>query len=195
MKLNTLCIIAVMFITYTGYSQTHVIKPDSLKITVGKSILNTTTFSQPYRLLRKDYHTISVHITVESGSSSMDEVDFNLFSLVDDDKKLRIRAVGMFNFKKEKRQYEKLSPINENYNDFPKFALKGYTDVEIPTYKVNMLGVKKKNTTASLKSLERMEVKSKKLSYFLDFPITKTFTYGKIYYKDRIVGFTAVKTN
>jgi|GEM_PF-5361804 len=194
-KLRILGGIVLMLTCQLGHTQTNVIKPDSLKITVGKSMINTSTFSQPYRLLRKDYHTLSVYITVEPGGPSVDQVDYNLFSLVDDSKKLRMRPVGMFNFKKEKRQYEKLSPINENYNDFPKFALKGYSDVEIPSYKVNVLGVKKKNTTASLKSMERMDVKNKRLSYYIDFPIPKDFTYGKLYYKDRVIGFTALKSN
>jgi hypothetical protein len=38
-----------------------------------------------------------------------------------------------------------------------------------------------------------MTIKSRKISYYIDFPVYETFTYGKVYYKDKPIGFAAVK--
>lgn len=193
MKFKSLTIILFMLVMSTSFSQTNDIKPDSLKITIGRTILNHTNWKQNYRLTDKSLKTISIYISVFKGSKANDEVDFNLFSLVDETKNLRIRPVAMFNFRREKRKYASISPLNENYNDFPKFSMKGFKDFEIPTYKVNFLGVKKKNTNPTLKTLKRVTIGNKKITYFVDFPVPEGFTYAKLYYKNRPVGFAAIK--
>ena len=74
-----------------------------------------------------------------------------------------------------------------------KSNIDGFENFEAESYKTNFLGLKKKNTKASVKSLKKVTIKAKKTSYFLDFPAYDGFTYGKIYYKNKPIGFAAVK--
>ena len=75
----------------------------------------------------------------------------------------------------------------------PTTIIEGYENFEAQSYNTNFLGLKKKNSKASIKSLKKVTIKTKKTSYFIDFPVHEGFIYGKIYYKNKPIGFAAVK--
>jgi hypothetical protein len=160
---------------------------------IGKSVLNKSLWAQRYRYEDKKLKTLSVRITIENVSGKKESLDFNLFSLLLDEKKLRIRSTGIFYYKKDKKVYLKSKPLNKNYNVFEETIVDGYQNSEEKTYKVNFLGIKKKKNVPVVQSLKKMTIKSRKISYYIDFPVYETFSYGKIYYKDKPIGFAAVK--
>ncbi len=178
---------------------THSIETDSTKLkknfafTVGSTILNKSMWQIPYRYKFKGLNTISVKITIKRISTKKEELDFNLFTLLDETKKLRIRPTGVYYPKKDKRKYLKSKPINENYDDFNDTIIEGYDNFQAETYKINFLGMKKKNTVPTVKSLKKIYLKARTATYYLDFPVRIGYTYGKIFYKGKPVGFAVVK--
>jgi len=120
-------------------------------------------------------------------------VDLSAFVLYDETKKLRIRANEAAYYRADKKIYYKSRAVNQNYNKFKETIVEGYTNVEVKTHKVNFLGRKKKNAQSSVKQLKSFTLKGKKATYYIDFPVNVDFTYGKIYYNGKPVGFAAVK--
>ena len=160
---------------------------------VGQSVLNKSLWLQPYRFQDKSIKTLSVKINIHRTTDVNEPLDFDLFTLMDDSTKLRIRPSGVYYLKAEKKKYLKSKPVNKNYNSFKESNVDGFENFEAETYKTNFLGLKKKSYKASVKSLKTIIIKAKKTSYFVDFPVYEGFTYGKIYYKNRPVGFAVVK--
>jgi len=169
------------------------IQKEPFIFSIGKSILNKSFWAQPYRYEDKENKTLSVRVVVQNVSDKRETVNFNLLSLLIDDKKLRIRPTGIYYYRNEKKVYLKSKPLNKNYNDFEEHAINGYQNSEAKTYKVNFLGLKKKKGLPTVKTLKKIVVKNKKISYYIDFPVQEGFAYGKIYYKDKPVGFAAIK--
>jgi hypothetical protein len=166
---------------------------EAFAFTVGSTVLNKSMWQIPYRYKFKGLNTVSVKITIKRISTEKEELDFNLFTLLDETKKLRIRPTGVYYPKKDKRKYLKSKPINENYDDFKDTVIEGYENFQIETYKINFLGIKKKNTVPTVKSLKKLYLKARTSVYYLDFPVRIGYTYGKIYYKGKPVGFAVVK--
>jgi hypothetical protein len=169
------------------------VQKEPLNFIIGKSVLNKSLWAQRYRYVDKKIKSLSVRITIENLSGKKESLDFNLFSLLLDEKKLRIRPTGIFYYKKDKKVYLRSKPLNKNYNVFEEHVVEGYLNSEEKTYKVNFLGLKKNKSIPIVQSLKKMTIKSRKISYYIDFPVYETFTYGKIYYKDKPIGFAAVK--
>ena len=166
---------------------------EHLKFIVEKSAINKSSWLQPYRFQDKNLKTLAVKIIIKRISDKNNSVDFNLFTLVDESKKLRTRPSGVYYPKGDKKKYLKSKPINKNYNSFKETTIEGFQNFEAETYKINFLGLKKKKEKPSIKSLKKLTIKSKNSSYFIDFPVQEGFTYGKIYYKGKPIGFAAVK--
>ncbi len=169
------------------------VKKEPFKFIIEQSIISKTIWQQPYRFENKDLKTLIVKIVIKRNTAKIESLDFNFFSLIDASKKLRIRSSGVYYPKREKKKYLKSKPVNENYNDFKNTTIDGFRNFEAETYKTNFLGLKKKNISPTVKLLKKLNVKARKVTYYLDFPVQKGFTYGKIYYKDKPVGFAAVK--
>lgn len=172
---------------------TDSIQKEPFNFIIGKSVLNKSLWAQRYRYENKELKTLSVRITIENVSGHKESLDLNLMSLLLDEKKLRIRPTGIFYYKNEKKVYLKSKPLNKNYNVFEEHIIDGYQNSEEKTYKVNFLGLKKKKGVPVVQSLKKLTVKSRKISYYIDFPVYETFSYGKIYYKDKPIGFAAVR--
>ena len=191
----------IIFLTYlstsllsNGFAQTNnSIQTTSFDLIVEKSILNKSLWNQPYRFEDKSYKTLTVKLFIKKTNAKNESLDFNLFALINESKKIRIRPSGVYIQKGEKRKYLKSKPLNKNYNVFKETSLEGFEDIELKTYKINFLGLKKKNIKASVKSLKKLTFKAKKATYYLDFPVLEGFTYGKIYYNGKPIGFAAVK--
>lgn len=163
---------------------------DSLNITVGKTVLNKSLWSMQYRYENKELKALTVQITLNPTKNV--PVDFNEFVLYDEDKKLRIKANEVAYYRADRKIYYKSKATNQNYNKFKETLFEGYTNVETKTYKTNFLGRKKRKTKSSVKHLKNLTLKGKKATYYLDFPVNTDFTYGKIYYNGKPVGFAAV---
>ena len=166
---------------------------DNFNFIIGKSIINKSLWSQPYRYENKELKTLSVKMVIERRGYQKKVVDFNLLSLLIDSAKVRIKPTGIFYYKADKKIYLKSKPLNQNYNVFEEFNIDGYQNLEEKTYKINFLGLKKKNKKPSVQSLKKITIKKHKISYYVDFPVHEQFSYGKIYYKNKPVGFAAVK--
>jgi len=169
------------------------IQKESLKFTIGTSIVNKSQWAQPYRFENKELKTLSVRITIANINDKKETFDYNHLSLLIDDKKLRVRPTGLFYYKSEKKIYLRSRPLNKNYNVFEDHIIDGYQNFEEKTYKVNFLGLKKKKNLPSVKTLKKITIKNVKIGYYVDFPVDETFIHGKIYYKDKSIGFAAVK--
>ncbi len=163
---------------------------DSLNITVGKTVLNKSLWSMQYQYENKELKALTVQITLNPTKNV--PVDFNEFVLYDEDKKLRIKANEVAYYRADRKIYYKSKATNQNYNKFKEILFEGYTNVETKTYKTNFLGRKKRKTKSSVKHLKNLTIKGKKATYYLDFPVNANFTYGKIYYNGKPVGFAAV---
>lgn len=167
---------------------------EDYKITIGKSIHNKKLWSQPYRYEQKVLQTLSVQVNIEKLHHKAKELDFNLFALTDEEKKWRIRPVAIYYYRADKKIYLKSKADNRNYEDFENYPLENYTNFEAKTYRTNMLGLKKKKKESpSVQSLEKMKISGSKITYYLDFPVRPVFDYGKVYFKDKIIGYTGVK--
>jgi hypothetical protein len=166
---------------------------ENFSFVIGQAVLNKSDWLQPYRFQDKNIKTLSVKININRTTDVIEPLDFDLFTLMDETKKLRIRPSGVYYLKSDKKKYLKSKPVNTNYNAFIESNIDGFENFEAASYKINFLGLKKKNTKASVKSLKKVTIKSKKTSYFVDFPAYDGFTYGKIYYKNKPIGFAAVK--
>ncbi|HHC80687.1 MAG TPA: hypothetical protein ENK46_12440 [Flavobacteriia bacterium] len=166
---------------------------DAYRFTVENSVINKALWQQPYRYEDKNLKTLSVRIVVRRVSAKKEALDFNSFTLLDESKKLRIRPSGVYYPKRDKKKYLKSKPVNDNYNDFKDSAVEGYANFEAKTFKVNILGLKKKNIVPTVKSLKKLTLKAKSAVYYLDFPVQEEFSYGKIYYQNKPIGFAAVK--
>ena len=164
---------------------------DSLHITVGKTVLNKSLWQAKYRYENKELKALTVQITLNPTKNV--PVDFNEFALYDESKKVRIRANEAAYYRGEKKMYYKSKAVNQNYNKFKETIVDGYTNFETKTYNTNFLGRKKRGTKSAIKSLKNFTLKGKKATYYLDFPVHADFTYGKIYYNGKPVGFAAVK--
>ncbi len=183
-----------IFVSVTAFAQNDSLIKKDYEFSVGKSIHNKKLWSQPYRYEIKATNTLSVEINIKRLHRKAEELDFNLFALTDETKKWRIRPVAIYYYKVDRKVYLKSKPDNRNYNVFEKYQLEGYTDFEAKIYKTNFLGIKKKKKVASVvQALPKMKIKSSKITYYLDFPIRPTFDYGKVYFKDKVIGFTGVK--
>jgi len=169
------------------------IQKEPFKFIIEQSVISKTIWQQPYRFEDKNLKTLIVKIVIERNTAKIESLDFNSFSLVDVSKKLRIRSAGVYYPKRDKKKYLKSKPVNENYNDFKDLTINGFQNFEAETYKTNFLGLRKKNISPSVKLLKKLTIKARKVTYYLDFPVQEGFTYGKIYYKDKPVGFAAVK--
>ena len=175
-------------------AQKDSIQKENYKVSIGKSIMNKKLWSQPYRYEDKVLGTLSVQINIERLDRKADEFDFNLFALTDEEKKWRIRPVAIYYYRTARKIYLKSKAVNRNYEDFEKYPLEDYTDFEAKTYKTNTLGIKKKKKESpSIQSLNKMKLGSSKITYYLDFPVRPEFNYGKVYFKDKSIGFTGVK--
>ena len=166
---------------------------ENFSFVIGQAILNKSDWLQPYRFQDKNIKTLSVKININRTTDVIEPLDFDLFTLMDETKKLRIRPSGVYYLKSDKKKYLKSKAVNTNYNAFNETNIDGFENFEATSYKTNFLGLKKKNTKASVKSLRKVTIKAKKTSYFVDFPAYEGFTYGKIYYKNKPIGFAAVK--
>jgi len=169
------------------------IQKETFKFAIEASILNKSQWAQPYRYENKELKTLSVRIIISNLNDKKETFDYNLLSLLVDDKKLRVRPTGLFYYKSEKKIYLKSKSLNKNYNVFEDYSINGYQNFEEKTYKVNFLGLKKKKNLPSVKTLKKITIKNVKIGYYIDFPVDETFTHGKIYYKDKPIGFAAVK--
>lgn len=175
-------------------AQTDSIAKEDYKVSVGKSIHNKKLWSQPYRYDDKVLQTLSVQINIEKLDRKADEFDFNLLALTDEQKKWRIRPVAIYYYKADRKIYLKTKADNRNYEDFENYQLEGYTDFEAKTYKTNTLGLKKRRKEIpSIQSLNKMKISGSKITYYLDFPVRPVFEYGKVYFMDKVIGFTGVK--
>jgi hypothetical protein len=192
MKIRSLSLFFVSLLsfltTYTSVAQT-----DSLHLSIGKSNLNKTLWTQPYRYQDKNLKTLSVQIFIEKNTDKAESIDFNLFSLIDESRKLRIRPVAIYLAKPDKNIYLKSKSVNKNYNAFLTNSIDEYLNFEAKTYKTNFFGIKKKSVKPTVKNLKRLDIKTKKSNYFIDFPVYENFLYGKIFYKDKPIGYTAIK--
>ena len=166
---------------------------ENFSFVIGQAVLNKSDWLQPYRFQDKDIKTLSVKININRSTDIIEPLDFDLFTLMDETKKLRVRPSGVYYLKSDKKKYLKSKPVNTNYNAFKESNIDGFDNFEAASYKTNFLGLKKKNTKPSVKSLKKVTIKAKKTSYFVDFPAYDGFTYGKIYYKNKPIGFAAVK--
>ena len=166
---------------------------ENFSFAIGQAIINKSIWLQPYRFQDKNIKTLSVKININRTTEIIEPLDFDLFTLMDESKKLRIRPSGVYYLKSEKKKYLKSKAVNANYNNFKEIQIDGFENFEAESYKTNFLGLKKKKTKPSVKSLKSVTIKSKKTSYFIDFPVFEGFTYGKIYYKNKPIGFAAVK--
>ena len=166
---------------------------ENFSFVIGQAVLNKSNWLQPYRFQDENIKTLSVKININRTTDVIEPLDFDLFTLMDETKKLRIRPSGVYYLKSDKKKYLKSKPVNTNYNAFSESNIDGFENFEAASYKTNFLGLKKKNTKASVKSLKKVTIKAKKTSYFVDFPAYDGFTYGKIYYKNKPIGFAAVK--
>jgi hypothetical protein len=172
---------------------TDTIPKEPFVFVIEQSIISTTLWQQPYRFEDKSLKTLIVKIVIKRNTAKIESLDFNLFSLIDEPKKLRIRSSGVYYPKRDKKKYLKYKPVNENYNDFKDLTINGFQNFEAETYKTNFLGLRKKNISSTVNLLKKLTIKARKVTYYLDFPVQEGFTYGKIYYKDKPVGFAAVK--
>ncbi len=177
----------------TAILKDSTLQKDAYRFTVENSVINKALWQQPYRYEDKNLKTLSVRIVVRRVSAKKKALDFNSFTLLDESKKLRIRPSGVYYPKRDKKKYLKSKPVNDNYNDFKDSAVEGYTNFEAKTFKVNILGLKKKNIVPTVKSLKKLTLKAKSAVYYLDFPVQEEFSYGKIYYQNKPIGFAAVK--
>ncbi|MDY7395113.1 hypothetical protein UMM65_07655 [Aureibaculum sp. 2210JD6-5] len=191
----TFVILLVFMLPVTLVSaQTDSIPKEDYNISIGKSIHNKKLWSQPYRYEDKVLQTLSVQVNIEKLHRKADELDFNLFALTDEEKKWRIRPVAIYYYRTDRKIYLKSKADNRNYEDFEKYQLDGYTDFEAKTYKTNTLGIKKKRKEKpTVQSLDKMKISGSKITYYLDFPVRPVFDYGKVYFKDKIIGYTGVK--
>ncbi|NNC69294.1 MAG: hypothetical protein HKN90_00565 [Flavobacteriaceae bacterium] len=165
---------------------------DEFKFKIEWAQLNKSLWFQPYRFDNKELKSLSVKIAIERmGNDKV--VNLNHISLIDETKNLRIRPIAAYYLKsRDRKKYQKLKAVNTNYNAFEDYNINGFTNFQAKTFKPNILGKKRKNTIASVKSLKNIIVRSK-LIYYLDFPVNEDFSYGKVYYKDKPIGFAAVK--
>jgi len=202
MKLKSVIILSIIYISaaLTTSIEAQVIDETSdsipskdFRFVAGKPKINTALWTQPYRFQNDKLKTLSVQIIIEPTNDQSESLDFDQFMLLDETNKFRIRPVAVFYYKGEKKMYLKSKSVNQNYNSFMESNVVGYKNFEAETYRTNFLGIKKKKIKPSVKSLKKTTIKGKKATYYLDFPIQDTFTYGKIYYKNSTVGFAAIK--
>ena len=154
--------------------------------------LNKSLWLQPYRYENKALSSLTVRIVIEPLAKGK-VLDFNHISLLEETKQTRSRPCAVHYLKgRDKKIYLKSKVVNENYNAFEEFTMEGYKNYQVKTFKPNILGKKKKGIVASVKSIKKLTLKNK-TSYYLDFPVHKDFTYGKVYYKDKPIGFAALK--
>lgn len=178
----------------TLFAQQDSIPKENYKVSIGKSTLNKKLWKQPYRYEDKVLQTLSVQVNIKRLHHKAEEFDFNLFALTDEEKKWRIRPVAIYYYRVDRKIYLKSKADNRNYEDFEKYQLEDYTDFEAKTYRTNTLGLKKrKKESPSVQSLDKMKLSSSKITYYLDFPVRPEFDYGKVYFKDKSIGFTGVK--
>jgi len=171
----------------------NTIQKEPFTFTIGKSVINKTLWLQPYRFEDKSLKTLTVKVIIKRNSEINEPIDFNFFTLINESKKLRIRPSGVYYLKRDKKKYLKSKTVNENYNNFKETTVEGFQNFEAKTYKINFLGLKKKKVKPSIKSLKKVTIKAKGANYFIDFPVQEGFTYGKIYYNNKPIGFSAVK--
>jgi len=188
---NACYILLLAFLSSFSTINTLKAQKDSLNITVGKSILNKSLWAAPYRYENKNLKALTVQITLNPTKNV--PVNLSEFVLYDETKKLRIRANEAAYYRGEKKIYYKSKAVNQNYNKFIETIVEGYTNFEAKTYKSNFLGRKKKNIKPGVMSLKNFTLKGKKATYYIDFPVDANFTYGKIYYNGKPVGFAAVR--
>lgn len=169
------------------------IEKEPFKLSVEQSIISQNAWQQPYRFEDKNLKTLVVKIVIKHNTAKTESLDFNQFSLIDELNNLRIRPSGVFYPKRDKKKYLKSKPVNQNYNYFKETTIDGFQNFEAKTYKINFLGLRKKNLLATVKQLKKINIKARKTTYYLDFPVKEGFNYGKIYYKDKPIGFAAVK--
>lgn len=166
---------------------------DEFKFKVEWSKLNKSLWLQPYRYENNEMSSLTVRVIIEPNKANS-LFDFNYLSLIDDVNKTRTRPSAVHYFKgRDKKIYLKSKAVNSNYNAFETHSLEGYENQQIRTFKPNILGKKKKGIAASIKSIKKVTIKSK-TSYYIDFPVPKDFSYGKVYYKGTPIGFAALKT-
>jgi len=183
-------VLLLLFVSFSSINTTEA-QADSLNITIGKAVLNKSLWQGRYRYENKDFKALTVQITLNPKKNV--PVNLSEFVLYDETKKLRIRANAAAYYRADKKIYYKSKAVNQNYNKFKETIVEGYTNVEAKTHKVNFLGRKNKKTKSSVKQLKSFTLKGKKATYYIDFPVNVGFTYGKIYYNEKPVGFAAVK--
>jgi len=174
--------------THEVHSQTD----DALKINVGKAVLNKSQWGQPNRFENKELKSLTVQITINPISKKNTPLDFDDFTMFDDDNKLRIRPNEVAYYRADKKIYYKSKAVNQNYNKFRETPVEGYTNLEAKTYKPNLFGRMKKNAKPAVKALKNITIKGKQLTFYLDFPVHANFSYGKIHYNGKPIGFAAV---
>ncbi len=192
MKKLTYILFLVLFIGLAPNNEIQSQTDDNLKITVGKTVLNKSLWAQPYRYENKELKSLTVQITINPKSQKNTPLDFDDFILFDDDHKLRIRPNEVAYYRADKKIYFKSKAVNQNYNEFKETPVEGYTNLEAKTFKPNIFGRKKKNAKSSIKALKSVIIKGKQATYYIDFPVHSNFTYGKILYNGKPIGFAAV---
>ncbi len=154
--------------------------------------LNHSLWSMPYRYENKDLKSLTVKVAV-GRLTDENALDLNHISLVDETKNLRISPNAVYVLKsRDRKKYLKTKAVNQNYNAFEDFTLNGIQNFQAKTFKPNILGKKKKNQVSTVKALKKVTVSSK-ITYYLDFPVSRDFTYGKVYYQDQPIGFAALQ--
>ncbi len=192
MKKSAYIVFLIFLVAFVPTNEIHSQTDDNLTISVGKSVLNRSLWVQPYRYENKELKALTVQITITPKSAKNTSLDFDDFILFDDDNKLRIRPNEVSYYRADKKIYLKSKAVNENYNKFRETPVEGYTNLEAKTYKPNIFGRKKKNTKSAIKALKSITFKGKQGTYYIDFPVHSNFTYGKIHFNGKPVGFAAV---
>jgi len=168
-------------------------QPEILTFTVGKTTLNKSLWAQPYRYENKDIKALTVQIIINPTSKKNVPLNLNDFILIDEEHKLRIRPNEVAYYRADKKIYIKSKAVNQNYNKFKETNVDGLNNFEAKTYITNFLGRKKRKYKPSIKHLKSVTIKGKKTTYYFDFPVTTNFNYGKIYFKNKPIGFAAIK--
>ena len=69
---------------------------ENFSFVIGQAVLNKSYWLQPYRFQDKNIKTLSVKININRTTDVIEPLDFDLFTLMDETKKLRIRPSGVY---------------------------------------------------------------------------------------------------
>lgn len=194
MNLRTFIVALIFAFTSSWFNQSFSQTDVDFNFKIERSFINKSLWLQPYRYADENLKPLSVKIIIRKASDKNEPLDLNQIYLLDESKNLRIRPNAVYYFRANRKIYFKSKPVNNNYNTFRETTLEGYKNFEAKTYKTNFFGIKKKKLKPSVQLLKKINMRSKKVTYHIDFPVYEGFTYGKLFYKDKPIGFAAVTT-